>query len=48
MRLMGEYVKSSDYKGSWGVAGFDIFSCVEGCKTMGTPELMIEVNLMGD
>jgi len=48
MLLIGEYVKSKDYKGSFGLAGFGIFSCVEGCKSAGTPELMVEVDLMGD
>ena len=48
MLLIGEYVKSEDYKGSFGLNYIEIFSCVEGCKSIGTPELMVEVGLMGD
>jgi len=47
MLLLGEYVKSEDYKGSFGLNYIAIFSCVEGCKSIGTPELMVEVGLMG-
>ena len=46
--LIGEYIKSKDYKDSFGLASYEIFNCVEGCKTIGTPELMIQVDLMGD
>jgi hypothetical protein len=48
MLLIGEYMKSKEYKASFGLASYGIFNCVEGCKTQGTPELMIQVNLMGD
>lgn len=48
MLLIGEYVKSEDYKGSFGLNYIAIFSCVDGCKSVGTPELMVEVGLMGD
>jgi hypothetical protein len=48
MLLISEYVKSKDYKGSFGLSGFGIFNCLEGCKSTGTPDLMVEVDLMGD
>lgn len=48
MLLIGAYVKSKDYKGSFGISGFGILNCVEGCKSAGTPNLLVEVALMGD
>lgn len=48
MLLISEYVKSKEYKNSFGISGIGVFSCVEGCKSTSNPEFMVEVDLMGD
>ena len=48
MLLIGEYVKSEVYKNSYGLIGFGVFKCIQGCNSISTPLLMIEVHGMGD
>jgi len=46
--MKSEYVKSKDYKGSFGHFGYQIFICEEGRKSIGAPELRIQIGLLDE